>query len=565
VRVFRSVSGLCVTACLLALWSVVPDVASAGGFELSGAGTRPLGRGGAFAARADDGLALLYNPAMLADLTESQVTLNAGLAIWDACVSRPGTYQDAIGGPGAAPTGDTIFNRPGPNPDSWLANPFPTVCNSGPPQVLPQIIGSVRISPEFTLAFGILAPNGVGASQWGGSDGTVTGADGGSVPSPTRYALTDASLLLFHPSVGFGWRPLDWLRVGATFQWGVGIIGFTNYTNIGAQFEDPHDDVRTHLSVVDPFVPAAILSVHIVPHDNFDIMVGARFSDAIGGAADASGDLTLTSGVYGTSDPAGMAPLTPTQSTVPGARLQSGQPFSFTAAFRYGHRLRPRAYTRPGDAGLRPGPDDPMADELFDLELDIVYELNSQVGDFVVSTPPGSEITIQNTGGGLSSVPVPSPLPIPHGWRDNVVLRLGGDVNVIPGVLAFRAGLSYDQPIDQTYVRYVINDFIQGWRVGLHVGGTVRIDNHLDISLAYAHYFAETIVVDDPSFRVISATGVQGICPPGHPGATTPPGEYQRSVVSTGCYPEGFGNAVNGGTYTQQFNLVSLSATYHFD
>jgi len=25
-------------------------------------------------------------------------------------------------------------------------------------------------------------------------------------PSPTRYALTDANLLLFHPSIGFGWR-----------------------------------------------------------------------------------------------------------------------------------------------------------------------------------------------------------------------------------------------------------------------------------------------------------------------------------------------------------------------
>lgn len=558
-RIGNTVSGICVTACLLALSSVAPSTAAAGGFELSGAGTRPLGRGGAFAARADDGLALLYNPAMLADLTESQITLNAGLSIWDACVARSGTYQDALGGAGAAPVGDTIFNRPGANPDSWLANPFPTVCNSGAPQILPQIVGSVRISDEFTLGFGILAPNGVGSSQWGGADGTVTAADGGQVPSPTRYALTDASLLLFHPSIGFGWRPLEWLRIGATFQWGVGIIDFTNYTNTGSQFEDAHDDVRTHLSVVDPFVPAGILSVHIVPHESFDIMIGARMSDAVGGAADASGSLTLTSGVYGTGVPSGTLPLTPTTSTVSGARLQSGQPWSFTAGFRYGHRLRSRAYTRPGDSRLRPGPDDPMADELFDIELDFVYELNNLVGDFVVNTPAGSMITIQNTGGSASMVGLPTPLPIPHGWRDNVVLRLGGDVNVIPGVLALRAGVSYDQPIDQTFVRYVINDFIQGWRVGLHVGGTVRIDNHFDLSVAYAHYFAETIDnTADPSFRLIAATGAQGVC-------SGTSGTYEHSVVSTGCYPNGFGNAVNGATYTQQFNIVSLSGTYHFD
>lgn len=156
-------------------------------------------------------------------------------------------------------------------------------------------------------------------------------------------------------------------------------------------------------------------------------------------------------------------------------------------------------------------------------------------------------------------IPVPTPLPIPHGWRDNVVLRLGGDVNVIPGVLAFRGGISYDQPIDQTFVRYVTNDFIQGWRVGLHIGGTVRIDNRVDISVGYAHYFAETIDnTADPSFRLIAATGVQGVC-----SGTT--GAYGASVVSTGCYPNGFGNAVNGARYTQEFNIVSLSGTYHFD
>jgi hypothetical protein len=312
--------------------------------------------------------------------------------------------------------------------------------------------------------------------------------------------------------------------------------------------------VRTHLSVVDPFVPAGILSVHFVPHESFDIMIGGRFSDAIGGVVDASGDLALTSGVYGTGTGSSLVPT----STTVGARLSSGQPWSLTAGFRYGHRLRPRAHMRPGDAALRPGPDDPMADELFDIELDVVYERNTQVGDFVVNTAPGSTIRIQNADGSGTNVPVPTPLPIPHGWRDNIVLRLGGDVNIIPGVLALRAGVSYDQPLDPTWMRYVINDFIQGWRVGLHVGGTVRIDNRVDISIAYAHYFAESLQIDDASFRLIAATGAQGVCGVNSSG-------YNQSVVSTGCYPMGFGNAVNAGSYTQQFNMVSVAGTYHFD
>lgn len=560
----RSWVGLAATIVAL---GVMPGVAHAGGFEFSGAGTRPLGRGGAFAARADDPLALLFNPAMLADLPDSQIHLSAGIGFLDACVQRSGTYGSSlVGGSTGAPT---IFDSPGGNPDAWTANPFQRICNGGPPQILPQLVANVHLADDFALAFGILAPNGVGASQWGNGNGTVNYAGdttGNALrPSPTRYAPVDANLLLFSPSVGFGWRPVEWFRVGLTLQWGIGIISFTNYTNAGTGGEDPSGDIRTQLSVVSPFVPAGILTMHFVPHESLDIVIGGRISDSVGGAVPATGDLTLTTSAYG--NPADPTSAQPQSTTIHGTTLHSGQPWQFWAGFRYGHRLRPRHYTRPGDARLRPGPDDPMADELFDVELDVVYEYNQQVTDFVVRNPAGASAAIRPAGCApgdascLVSIPVPSTLPLAHGWSDNLVFRLGGDANVIPGFLTFRAGGSFELPLSRGFVQWMTNDFMQGWRIGLHAGATIRIDNHFDLSIAYAHIFSETIQIDSGNYRLVAATGANGACT----GAGGTAYDPNQPVVSRGCFPNGFGSVINNGTYTQEFNVASISGTYHFD
>ena len=162
----------------------------------------------------------------------------------------------------------------------------------------------------------------------------------------------------------------------------------------------------------------------------------------------------------------------------------------------------------------------------------------------------------------LSPIPVPRTLPLAHGWSDDIVFRLGGDVNVIPGFLAFRAGASFELPVDTGYRRWMTNDFIQGWRFGLHIGGTIRIDNHFDLSIAYAHIFNETVVVGaDANFRQVAATGSMGQCM-GADGAAYDP---NNPVVSRGCFPQGFGTVANQGSYTQEFNVASISGTYHFD
>ena len=551
-------------AVALALASL-PTRVSAGGFEVAGAGTRPLGRGGAFAARADDGMALLLNPAMMADLGEHQLMINVHLALWDACVQRPGTYMDGYGGGG--PASDSVFSNPMDpmGTDAWIMQAYPRVCNSGIPQLIPQIAQTIRILPELAIGFGIVAPNAVGTSQFGDGNGRVAN---GTLPTPVRYALSESSLLLFHPSIGIGYRPHPMIRIGATFQWGIGIISFTNYTNVGQGAEDVLGDIRTRLEASDFFVPAGIFSVALTPHPNFDIMIAARFSDSI----DAEGHLDLTTGTYGPcqgstdcTDPLSVGGSAPLTSRVGGVSLHAGQPFQFTLGMRYADRRwgRPtddatRAQVM--DASLGEGVvNDPMMAENFDIELDVVYELNSQVTDFVVRPPAGASVVARSYAVGTPidiNVPVPGPLPIPHGWQDTLSMRLGGDYNVLPGVLAIRAGTHVDLPMGQS--RFQINDFVQGWRVGLHVGATLRIER-FDISLAYSHVFAETLNITNGDYRLIAATGMQGVC--GDSGDYDP----NRPVSSRGCWPRGAGGVVNNGTYTQEWNFFSVGMTYHFN
>lgn len=554
---------LAVTLAALALSFALPRAAQAGGFEFGGAGTTGLGRSGAVAARADDGMALLYNPAMLADLPGSgDVMLNAGLAFWDACVSRSGTY----GSLGDFSQRPTIFGNPTTmSDDEWIGDGYGSICNSGDPQFLPELVGTVRLSPEVRLGFGLIAPNGIGNARFGAANGTSRSADGSLAPAATRYMMLDRNLLQFFPSVGIGARITDWLRVGLTLQWGVAIVDFTNFTSTGISSlrEDPSADIRTQLNVVDPFIPAGILSVHVVPHRNLDVMFSGRLSDSVGGVVPATGSLDLTTSAYGDPlQPGGIAPQT---THIPGTTLSAGSPFQFTVAARYADRIRPRAYEHGGlgDA-LIPQVDDPMWGENFDVELDVSYLHLSQVTDFVIRNAPGSAAILDGM-----PVPIPQQLPIVHGWSDAIAIRVGSDVNIVPGTFAVRAGFSWEQPLSYDFVRYMQNDFMQGFQIGLSAGATLRLD-HFDISLAYSHTFGETIVATpaNANFRNVAASGTTGVCP-SNPAATPPVDgtayDPSRPVSSRGCYPNGFGDVVNAGSYTQEFNAISLGLAYHFE
>jgi long-chain fatty acid transport protein len=487
-------------AALLVMGALVPR-AHAGGLEYNGAGTRAAGRGGAFVARADDGMALQYNPANLALLPSAQLMLNVNVGLWNACQRRTGDYATAGGG-----LDDTIF-APG-----WENQAFPEVCNETPLSPGASIVQTIPLGERLAIGFGVLTPYAAGTVSYGDDDGTIRGR---ALPSPARYTLIRQNLLQFFPSVGLGYKPTKWISLGATLQWGITLIDFTN---MGAAVpgENPAGDIRTNLRVQDYFTPAFILGATVSPLDALQISASFRYVDDVRGR----GTLTLDA-----------HPLdAPSERDVTGriddVRLVAPQTGMLMVGVRYGHPRYGSGYmNRDAERSLRRDVFDRMNYELFDVELDFVYELNARVDAFRVDLGPNPMLDVPFAGG---PAPLPSPLRLEHRWRNQWGLRLGGDLNVIPGKLAVRLGAHYESSgVDPRYAQL---DFVPGQRVGLHAGATLRL-GRLDLSLAYLHIFQADIVTTDGDFRQIAL---------------------------------GTGVAVNNGTISGSWDAFSLGATYHF-
>src|SRR6185295_751158 len=95
--------------------------------------------------------------------------------------------------------------------------------------------------------------------------------------------------------------------------------------------------------------------------------------------------------------------------------LHAPQPFMAQLGIRYGLRRGTELETQLA-RGRR---HDALATEIFDVEVDAVYEINSLVNDFTVSLPPGSSAYIP----ALYSEPaIPTTITLPHHWRDQLSL-----------------------------------------------------------------------------------------------------------------------------------------------
>jgi long-subunit fatty acid transport protein len=210
-----------------------------------------------------------------------------------------------------------------------------------------------------------------------------------------------------------------------------------------------------------------------------------------------------------------------------------------------------------------------MQYETWDIELDVVYQLNSQVTDFLVTPPTNAEVGLCEgpsacdadlNGDGVPdptfTAPLPGALPITKGWGDQLAIRLGGDWNALPGVLAIRAGTHFETSGINSI--YQTQDVLPGMRLGLHLGATLRIER-FDLSFAYAHIFQFNETVTMGNNRLVGATGMEGMC------SDSAAYDPNNPVVSRGCYPQGFGSIVNNGTYTAEINVFSASMRYHFE
>jgi long-chain fatty acid transport protein len=182
---------------LVALAIVLPcATVQAGGLFLFDRGARPLSRGGAFVAGADDPSSLWYNPAGLKD-SKNQVLTDATLTLMFASVERVSVV------------------------DGEVVGRYPKVDAKPTPLPIPTLALSHNFGlDDLTFGVGIIAPN-TTLLNWPKSVKT----DNGNEPSPTRYSLKGLKgSILSNLALGLAYHGIDGLSIGADVQFVAGVF-----------------------------------------------------------------------------------------------------------------------------------------------------------------------------------------------------------------------------------------------------------------------------------------------------------------------------------------------------
>jgi hypothetical protein len=519
----RLVTLWCLASVVVAL---TPRFAAAGGNEFPGGGARDLGRGGSGFTRADDPTLMIRNPALLADLWDDMAYAGVNLLLPDACFQASGSYgwggqgnDNANFGNGpvlvSAPAGaTTLTGKPLPN---VAAEPFPKVCYAGPKPIIPSIALTMKLAQNLGVGLGFFPPDTAATPQFGNRDGTVNTPDG-LRPSPTRWFRAHLDTSYFSALGAVGYRPVSWLRVGFGFQWAMVAYNATEFTRPD-RARTISNDVRVDVAGRDLFIPGLIASAQATPIDNLDIAVGFKWSDRVKSTA----KLDITTSAFGSGQPfeyldsggmlnkvGGLQPLTKnnTIGNVDSPPIWVPQ-LSFGA--RYADRLMPRVPNDKWDEAHKAAKrkvEDHMATERWDVEADAIVYFNS-ANDVSRFISPGDTVSMQSVGANgqpglplaayvgqcVANSPNCAQREVPtylHG-KTQYSLRFGGDYNILPGLLAVRAGVSYET--DGTDPQYLnITNYMLG-RTGLHVGATVRIADKTDVTVGYAHFIQKNVAL----------------------------------------------------------------------
>jgi long-chain fatty acid transport protein len=211
---------------VVALLLLFSSTALAGGMFLPARGTRALGRGGAFTAGVDDGSALYYNPAGLADIDGKSFLLDGALVFQRVTYNR----VDSGGNP-----------QPGVNGDMNLL-PLPTVAFTVKPE---------RIRGRWlTLGFGVWVPQ-LGLNSWPEN-------------GPQRYSnisINGSLIAVAEASAAFRIKDWFWLGVGIEnmFLHFHSRVMLSACSELNCAPEDPHFDSLTQVDSDSWFTPSGVI------------------------------------------------------------------------------------------------------------------------------------------------------------------------------------------------------------------------------------------------------------------------------------------------------------------
>ncbi|MDD9941995.1 MAG: hypothetical protein OXU20_13200 [Myxococcales bacterium] len=468
-------------ACALVV--VRADSALASGIEDVPTGTVGLGRA-ANHVRVNNFMATFQNPANLAVIPGNDLGFELRLPLLQACFDR-------------ARDNNVDYHMSNPDRGETGTESFAKVCNDGTP--LPTGHGGWAHSFEsgWGYGIGIFSPAAIANQRYGGDtiltvsplpDETLPSTTSG-VESPNRFLLLERSAIAAYLMAGAGVELLPQLRIGASAG-----VGFANIHNrsvasvMGGSFRD--QEILIDLNVTDWLVPRALVSAVAAPVDGLDLMASFAYQDDIRGSGtaelDANGFVGAPLDDCRSQDAMG-APNPGNRCQVEDVRLHAKLPrFEAMAGIRYAARRSPRKRVS-----------DPLADELWDVELNAYWSQTSHVDRFVIDL---YEAVPEQLGPHIafSSSPNTIPLALPpqaniaRKWHDTFGVRLGGDINLVPSQLAVRLGASYE-----TRGTPVATMNIDAWpvaKLGVHLGATLAIDS-IRMHVAYAHVFYQPVDV----------------------------------------------------------------------
>ncbi|MFO0566029.1 MAG: hypothetical protein U0263_10235 [Polyangiaceae bacterium] len=475
-------------------------------------GSEALGRGGAWVARASTPLATQLNPAGLAG-QRSGVLANVHLVFNQICFQRKGDGER--------------LDLP---PDGIA---YPEVCNDNKntPTPLPAVAGVFRATDGLGIGLSVAPPNVIGSLHFPETV-AVRNSFGATqnVPAPQRYMLLDQDGLALNVTLAAGVEMMKGLRVGAGFIWGFASyeLGNANMSvNPSPQpdgsWRDPVTaDVRADLSVADWFIPGVTLGVLYSPLPSLDVGLDVIVQDAF----DSHGDLKTQANYWTNNGTSG----NPVVSDSADVKKDLGH---FRIANPLDVRLGARFHLPRRPSAPPPAVRDPLADDVFDAELDVSYTRNSAYDRAMLRFPASPAVPVQGTPG---SVPENNDIDFKV-KRDSVGLRLGGDFVVLPAQLAARAGGFWEPNVQND--EYANVSFLASQRIGVSVGATYRISS-FDIEAGYMHMFVQE-VDNGGNGKLLVVSGDAA----GNPPFRSP-------------YP------INGGRFRQSLNVVSLGATMRF-
>jgi long-chain fatty acid transport protein len=430
---------------------LAPRPARAGGLFFSDRGVRPLGRGGAFVAGADDLGAIWYNPAGLAD-AGSSVLLDASWLHFTSDYTRQTQVSGA--GPSGAPTGGPVYTYT-----------FPETHGTTPFIPIPTIAGSFAFGDkkQWTAALGAFAPYSALTSY--------------PQAAPSRYSLVSLDgTALVETGAWLAYKPVPWLRVGAGFELLVGqftssvVMNANPKDRLLAAPEDPSYDALSQINAGPIVAPSGNLGFTIVPEKHVRIGISGQAPTHVSSSATVA--VALPSAVvFDNAKQAGN---------------QADVTFNLPPILRLGVEVRPI---------------DPLR-----VELAYVRESWSIQQDIVVQPV---NLSIVNITGFPSPYNV-STITIPRDFQDSNSIRLGGELGMPVGNYAIdlRMGLQYESTAIPT--AYLSPLTIDMDKFTFSFGGSFHLGPHWRFDVLYAHVFGLTTTVPASEAAIPQINPVRG-------------------------------------------------------